>query len=278
MMSIRKVLSTACLLALALGGCATAEPTDEGTTPAAAEGAPTTVEPTTGSEAPVAAPAPAPVAAAPAPATPAATVAAPAAPAVPPVGALITHKVKDYDAWKVVFDGDMAARKQGSALAHGLMRDATNDKLVSIWLPATDAEKLKAFGASKELKDKMKEAGVIGKPEVVFMKPITLQMDPSKTGLSGVMLKASVKDFAAFQTALDQAAPARTAAGIVGYGFGQDLAAANSVYLYLESDDIAKLKAYVDSKDTKKAWKDAGVKGAPKASYVKEIETVMYTN
>lgn len=280
-MNIRYLLVTACSIALAAVGCASTEEPSAETTPAAVEGAPSTVEPTSGAETP-AQPVPATTpATAPAaevtPVTPAAITAQPAAPVQPTIGAVITHKVKDFDAWKTVFDSHADARQQASILGHSVMRDASNDKLVSVWVGATDETKLKAFFADKATADKMKEAGVVGKPEILIMKPVEQKMDPSKTGLSSALVKASVKDFAAFQAAFDQGAQARTDAGIVGFGLAQDVANAGTAYLYLQSDDLAKLKAYIDSKDTKKAWKDAGVKGAAKTSYLKEGESKTYS-
>jgi quinol monooxygenase YgiN len=268
-------------LALGVGGCASSsEETGVGTqtTPAAAAGEPATVEPGPAAAAPAATPAPA-EAPAPVPAEQPATPAANAQPAQqqPTLGVIVTHKVKDFDAWKTAFDSHQAARKEAGFVGHGLMRDASNDKIVSVWLPATDEAKAQAFVDSKDLKDKMKEAGVQGKPEVTMMKTIAAKMDPAKQGLSAAMVKASVKDFEAFKTAFTGTEATRAdGAGVVGWGLGQDLKDANTAYLYLQSDDVAKLKAYVESKDTKKAWKDAGVKGTAKTTYAKEGEMTMY--
>ena len=58
---------------------------------------------------------------------------------------------------------------------------------------------------------------------------------------------------------------------------GQSLKKPNIAYLYLQSDDAAKLKAYLTAKETKKAMKDAGVRGAPPAPVLfKESEMVVY--
>lgn len=278
-MKMRFVLSMTCLLALATAGCAgSSEETGASaeTTPAAAAGEPTTAEPTAGSETvSPATPAPAP-ATEPAPATPAAATTAPTEPQMPPYGVIVTHKVKDFDAWKTVFDAHQAARKDAGILGHGLMRDASNDKIVTLWLPATDEAKLKAFLASKELKDRMKEAGVQGKPETVITKPNTMKMDPAKKVPFAAMVKVTVKDFEAFKTAFVAGEEARTTAGVVGYGIAQDTANPNAVHLYLQGEDVEKLKGYVQSPDTKKAWKEAGVKGAAKSAFVTEGEMMMY--
>jgi len=263
-------LLTVCLFALMLVdgfGCSSAEEP----APAATAGAETTPEP-----APTPAPAPPP---APEPATPAAAVEAPPpAPQMPPFAAVVIQEVKDYDAWKTVFDGDVEARKAGGIVGEGLMRGADDDKLVVVYAPATDAEKLKAFLGAKELKAKMKEAGVKGKPTIYMFKSEGGKTAKGAEGapMFGAVLKYDTKDFAAFKTAMEAGADARMAAGVVGWALGQGVEKDTEAYVYLQSDDVAKLKAYLAAKETKAAMKAAGAKGQPKATLFKEESMTMY--
>jgi hypothetical protein len=156
-------LFLSCALALSAIACGGSEPAaSEATEPQAA--------PSTGAEAPPAPVAEAPPAPAPAPEpiTPAAAPPAPA-PAPPAFSVLLTHKVKDFAAWKPVFDADEPARKSAGIVGHGIMTDPAKPGVITLWLPTNDLDKALAFGASPELKAKMKEAGVIGKPAIVTM-------------------------------------------------------------------------------------------------------------
>jgi quinol monooxygenase YgiN len=208
---------------------------------------------------------------------PAAAVTTPPAPQMPPYAAVVIHEVKDYDAWKPVFDSDVEARKQAGIVGEGVMRGVDNDKLLMIYMPATDAEKVKAMTESKELKAKMKEGGVKGKPTVLIFKDEGGKMaPPDKTGLYGALLQYNVKDFAAFKTALESQEPARNTAGILGYGLGQSVDKETQAFVYLQSDDAAKIKTYLDAKETKAAMKEAGVKGQPKVTIVQEGSMTMY--
>ncbi len=241
----------------------------------------TPVAPAAGAPQAATAPAATPAAAAPAataaPATPAANVAAAPAPQMPQLAALVIHQVKDFDAWKKVFDEDQPARKEAGVVGEGVMRGADNDKLVAIYMPASDQAKLKAFLESKDLKDKMKAAGVKGKPTVyVFHTEGGKMAPPDKTGLFGAIIQTKVKDFAAFKTAIEGEDQARANAGILGYGLGQSPDKPTEGYLYLQGEDLTKLKTYLGSKETKKAWKEAGVQGTPKTTIVKESTTTMY--
>jgi quinol monooxygenase YgiN len=271
--TLRSLTCVACLVTLATAGCAgSSEETGNtaATTPAAAAGDPGAEPNTAGGQQPVLTQAP------PEPeAAPAASIAPPPAP-MPMFGAAVSHKVKDFDAWKTAFDADLEARKAAGFVAQGVMQGIDDPKLVTIWLAVTDVEKAKVFFADKALKEKMKTAGVQGKPEIHIWSNVDAKMDPGKQGLSAAMVSVKLKDFAAFKTAFDAGAQARTDAGIVGYGLSQDVDDKSTAYLYLQSEDAAKLKTYVTAKETKQAWKDAGAKGAPLVSLVKEGEMTMY--
>jgi len=265
----RMLILSACLFAVTIAGCGGSSEAAHETTPAAAAGDPNTPA-TSGAELPPPEP-PAPEHAA---AEPAANVAP--EPQMPQYGILVVHKVKDYDAWKTGFDAGVQARKDAGMSGHSLMRGAADPNLVAIWAPVGDIEKAKAFFGNKALKDKMKQSGVLGKPEVSYSSVVATQMDPKKQGLAGALVTAKVKDFEAFKTAFDAHAQARSEAGVVGYGLSQDATDKTVTYVYLQSEDAAKLKTYVDAKETKQAWREAGVVGQAKVTLVQEGEMVMY--
>lgn len=239
----------------------------------------TTVEPAPEPAASEPAPAPEPVAPPPAPAaeTPAAQPSEAAAPQMPPYAAVIIHDVKDYDAWRPGFDGHMDARKNASMVGESVMRGVDNDKTVVVYAPFTDLDKAKAFFADKELAAKMKESGVKGKPTVYMFKMVAAKMSMQPKGdVYGAILKYSVKDFDAFKTALEGGEAARSGAGLIGWGVGQSTDKPTDAIVYLQSDDPEKLKTYLAAKETKTAMKDAGAKGQPKTTLVKELTHQMY--
>jgi quinol monooxygenase YgiN len=258
-MPIQQRCVVAVLCALASAACGGSSE------PAAAAGEPTS--PTSGAE--MAAPEPTPPPEA--PPEPEAV-----APAMPSHGVTMMFKVKDYDTWKASFDADAAARKAAGIDGHAIMRGAEDPKLVVVWGQVSDIEKAKAFFADKALKDKMKSAGVQGKPEIQLGSVAAMQMKPDTTGQSAALINAKVKDFDAFKAAFESGAQARTDQGISGFALSQDVATPTVAYVYLQSPDAAKLKSYVTAKDTKQSWKEAGVIGPAKVTLVQEGEMVMY--
>jgi quinol monooxygenase YgiN len=263
----RQLILSVCLFALAIAACGGSSEATSETTPAAAAGDPSTPA-TSGAELTAAEP--------PAPehAEPAANVAP--EPQMPPYGSMVVQKVKNYDTWKTAWDADAQARKDAGLTGHMLMRGTADPNVVVVWLPTSDIEKAKTYLGNKELKDKLKQAGVQGKVDVTYASMAGAQMDPKKQGLSGALLTAKVKDFAAFKTAFESGTQARTDAGIVGYGLSQDVTDKSVAYMYLQSEDAAKVKTYVEAKETKQAWKDAGVVGPAKVTLVTEGEMAMY--
>lgn len=82
---------------------------------------------------------------------------------------LIQHQVKDYAAWKKVFDSAIDLRKSNGELSAQVYRDASDpNKITTInkWNTIANAQK---FAHSPELKAAMEKAGVVGAPIVSFL-------------------------------------------------------------------------------------------------------------
>ncbi len=84
---------------------------------------------------------------------------------------VITHKVKDFDAWVKVYDGEGTATRTSQGMVDvALARGIDDPNLVHIVFDVTDMAKAKAAIFSDEKKKLMMSAGVEGKPEIVFYK------------------------------------------------------------------------------------------------------------
>lgn len=85
---------------------------------------------------------------------------------------LVHHRVRDYDAWKPVFDEHQALREQHGAVGHWLYRSADdpNELVVSTEFPSTDAAR--GFVADPSLRQAMDRAGVEGAPTIVICEEV----------------------------------------------------------------------------------------------------------
>ena len=81
---------------------------------------------------------------------------------------MVRHKVKDFDAWKKVYDSHKQTRIDAGLTDRVLAYTNGDNHNVTLVFAVADLAKAKAFGSSKDLADKMKEAGVEGPPDMFF--------------------------------------------------------------------------------------------------------------
>jgi hypothetical protein len=85
-----------------------------------------------------------------------------------PIRVRVTHKVKDWDAWKKAFDSHKQARMDAGLTDRMIAYNMDDHSMVTIVMAVSDLAKAKAFASSKDLKDKMAEGGVVGAPTIVW--------------------------------------------------------------------------------------------------------------
>jgi hypothetical protein len=89
---------------------------------------------------------------------------------------MVRHKVKDYAAWKKIFDSDKNMRMSSGITDRVLAHEAGDPNTVVVVFAISDLEKAKAFGNSPELKAKMDSAGVVGKPDFFYYRVVKKYM------------------------------------------------------------------------------------------------------
>lgn len=82
--------------------------------------------------------------------------------------AIINFKVKDYDFWKGVFDGDKQDRINAGITDRAISQYIGDPHMVSLVMAIADMKKAGDFMKRKELKHRMDSAGVVGPPDVFF--------------------------------------------------------------------------------------------------------------
>jgi hypothetical protein len=86
---------------------------------------------------------------------------------------LVRQRVKDFDSWKRVFEGGLGMRKAGGELSSRLFYVGNDRKDLVLLLEFESEERAKRFFESPVLKAKRGEAGVLGEPEVLYLKRLT---------------------------------------------------------------------------------------------------------
>ena len=85
------------------------------------------------------------------------------------VNVLVQHQVKDYAAWRKVFDSVKDARKSSGAVSEQVYRDASDSNKITGMFKWDSLEHAQKFMQSSDLRTAMQNAGVIGVPTVTYL-------------------------------------------------------------------------------------------------------------
>lgn len=201
-------------------------------------------------------------------ATPAATT---TAPFTPFDVVEVSHVVKDYGAWRPLFDADSINRKASGMEKIIVGRGVDNPNNVIVVLKVSDIQKGKDFTASPQLKEVMTKAGVISKPDAEFFHVIRLNPDSKEK--QWVIVSHKVKDFDAWLKVYDgEGKEKRASEGLVDVVLARGIDDPSMVHLVFDITDMAKAKKAIFSDEKKKLMTSAGVEGEPKIEFYQTAE------
>lgn len=83
---------------------------------------------------------------------------------------IIRHKVADFGRWKEVFDSNLNTRKANGEIAYQLFVSVEDPLDVTLVMDWDGLERARSFTQSDDLKQTMQKAGVVGEPEVNFVR------------------------------------------------------------------------------------------------------------
>lgn len=184
------------------------------------------------------------------------------APAAKPSNVLvIMHKVANFAKWKVGYESHDSVRRAYGLTNYVLGRGLNDSNMVLVALKMADVNKAKELTSSPGMKDKMKEAGVIGKPSFEYIDVV--MSDTTVQQAARVRLTHKVKDWDAWKKGFDDHKQARVDAGLIDRSVGYSDGDNHMVSLVFAITDMQKANAFMKSKDLKDKMEKAGVVGAP---------------
>ncbi len=80
----------------------------------------------------------------------------------------LRHKIADYAKWKRAVHAATAFRKVNGELSFKAFRSSDDPNDVTVICEWASAAKARKFVGSDELRKRMKEAGVVGKPKIQY--------------------------------------------------------------------------------------------------------------
>jgi len=82
---------------------------------------------------------------------------------------IVRHRVKDFDAWRSIYEEHGAARRQYGITDVSLHRDVEDPNDVVIVFRVDDLGRAQEFAATEDLRETMERAGVVSEPTVWFL-------------------------------------------------------------------------------------------------------------
>lgn len=184
----------------------------------------------------------------------------------------IKHKVADYDKWRKEYDAHDSIRMAYGISHYMIGRGIDDANMIIVIDKIIDVPKAKEFSVLPDLKEKMKKAGVISKPEFTYYDVIrndTTKIDQKDR----LMVTHRVKDFDAWLKVYDAEGTAkRLEEGFIDRGLARSIDDPNMVAIVFAITDMKKAKENIKSEAKKKLMMDAGVVGAPEMFFYKIVE------
>ncbi len=82
---------------------------------------------------------------------------------------IVRHKVADYSRWKEAFDAHLNTRKAAGETESRVLLSVDDPREVTLFFDWDSLDRARRFVGSDDLKQAMKQAGVVGDPEVRFL-------------------------------------------------------------------------------------------------------------
>ena len=184
----------------------------------------------------------------------------------------VTHTVKDFDAWKKIYDEYESARIEAGLTKLAVSRDMENPNKVYVFNRMADLKKAKDFGANPKLKEAMQKGGVTGAPVFGYSDVVRFEESPAELK-DRVRIGHKVKDFDVWLKAYDaEGKETRAANGLIDRAISRTIDDPNMIYVTFVISDMAKAKARIADPALKKLMTEAGVMSAPEINFYTSID------
>ena len=184
---------------------------------------------------------------------------------------IMQFKVADFDKWKPLYELRDSIRRSYGLTNYIVGRGLDDPNKVIVFLKMEDANKAKELTSSQGMKDRMKEAGVTGPTSFDYL---TVVMDDNSSieQTNRLLMKHKIKDWDAWKKEFDDHKPVRIEAGLIDRGLGYSVDDNHQVSIVFAVTDMAKAKAFMQSKDLKDKMEKAGVEGKPASFFYNIVQ------
>ena len=185
-----------------------------------------------------------------------------AKPAAPSDVIIVKHKVANFAKWKTGYESGDSMRTANGLHNYVIARGVDDSNRVMVAMRMDDIAKAKAFAADPALKDAMKKHGVTSTPEIDYVHSVLNDTTAIQQTIR-VMIKHKVKDWDTWKKLFDDHKQARMDAGLTDRVISYTVGDNHQVTLVFAVADLAKAKAFMNSKDLADKMKAGGAEGPP---------------
>ncbi len=83
---------------------------------------------------------------------------------------IVRHSVRNFSEWKTGYDDHAPTRAAARLTEKHVLQDADDPNMVTLIFEAEDLKHAKEFSNSDDLREVMQKVGVLGKPDIYFLK------------------------------------------------------------------------------------------------------------
>ena len=174
----------------------------------------------------------------------------------------IKHKVANYGKWKPAYESHDSVRLSYGLHNYVVARGTDDSNLVMVALKMDDVNKARELAASQGMKDRIKKAGVTGPVSIDYLESVMNDTTALQQTVR-LMVKHKVKDWDAWKKTFDSTKQTRIDAGLTDRVVSHSVEDNKNVTVVFAVADVAKAKAFFNSKDLKDKMAKAGVVGPP---------------
>ena len=190
---------------------------------------------------------------------------APAAPAMENV-VLIKTKIKSFEKWLPVYESGDSLRAANGLEKYVVGRGTKDSNTIFVVMKMNDTAKAKAMLSSQSMKDRMKQSGAIGTPEIDYVTTVFDDNSPIETD-DRMLVKHEVKDWDAWKKAFDDHKQVRIDNGIIDRAVAYEMGDNHKAVVAFAVTDATKAEEFSKSKDLKEKMDSGGVVGPPSFFY-----------
>ena len=185
---------------------------------------------------------------------------------LPKAALIVRMQVEDFDTWKENFDESEPVRIDYGYTGHHINQAEDDPNKLGVYLATNDLDRAKEYTTSDVLRERMQKAGVMGPPELMWVKPLREGVVWDRA-LPSMIITHKVEDVDEWLTAYDQAAELQQSHGIIGHAANQSLDDPNLVVVYHQAESFETLRDFLALDDLRIKMKEAGVVSEPEVSF-----------